>query len=123
MQFGIAIEQALRNFLEGIQVFAEQKHRFGTDPLQGQKLTRRLADALGQHHQLTGCSHLGRGRALLHLERSNGFGILEQLRRLPVDGAQGTRDLGQNFLLPQHYFGIALRTFYQGGDGVELGLE
>ena len=68
-QFGVAIGQALGDFAERVQVFAEQEHRFGADAFHGQGFVGALADALRQHHQLAHRRQLGRRCFLLQLER------------------------------------------------------
>ena len=68
-QLGTAVEQALGDFLEGVQVLAEQEHGLGAHAFDRQEFVGRLADALRQHHQLAGGGDLGRVRVLLQLER------------------------------------------------------
>ena len=51
-QFRTAIEQPLRDFLERIQVLAQQKHRLRAYPLGSLKLVGRFADTLCQHPKL-----------------------------------------------------------------------
>jgi hypothetical protein len=93
-QLFAAVEQAFGDFLEGVQVLAQQKHRLGAHALHGQELVGRLADALRQHHQLTRGSDFGSRRVLLQLERGHGFGDFQQVGRLAVDGAQAHRPPG-----------------------------
>ena len=51
-QLRTAIEQPLRDFLERIQVLAQQKHRLRAYPLGSLKLVGRFADTLCQHPKL-----------------------------------------------------------------------
>jgi len=74
-----ALQQALGQFLEGVEVFAQQEHRFRAHTLHGQELVGRLADALRQHHQLASGRNVGRWRVLLQLERRHGLGDLQQI--------------------------------------------
>jgi hypothetical protein len=99
-QFGIAVEQAVGDLAEGVQVLAEQEHGLGTDAFHGQELVGALADALRQHHQLAHRRQLGRRGALLQLQRRHRLGRFQQVGRLAVDGAQRLADLGQRLLLP-----------------------
>ena len=73
---------------EGVQVLAEQEHRLRAHALGGQEFVRRLADALRQHDELADRRELDRRRVALHLERRDGLGHLEHVRRLTVDRAQ-----------------------------------
>ena len=66
-QFRPAIQHALRNLAERIQIFSQQEHSFGTDSFHGQEFIRRFANALGQHHQLTRRRNLGGSCVLLEL--------------------------------------------------------
>jgi hypothetical protein len=52
-QLRAAIKQPLANFLERIQVFAQQEDGLGAHAFHRQEFVGRLADTLGQHHQLT----------------------------------------------------------------------
>ena len=121
-QLGAAVEQAAGDFLEAVQVLAEQEDRVGADALDRQELVGRLADALGQHHQLAGGRDLGNGRALLHLERGHRLGHFQQVGRLAVDVAQRGADLGQDLLLRQHRLGVLLGAVGQRRDRGQLGV-
>jgi len=78
-QFVTALEQTVRDLFEGDQVFAEQEHGLGAHSLQRQELVGRLADALRQHHQLTGSRDFSRRRVLLQLEGRNRLSDLQQV--------------------------------------------
>jgi hypothetical protein len=119
---GIALEQAARDFLEGVQVFAEQEHRVGAHAFDGKEFIGRLADALRQHHELAGGRDLGQGGVLLHLERSHGLGHFEQVGRLAIDVAQRGTHLRQDLLLGQHGLGALVGALDQRRDLAEFGV-
>ena len=96
------------------------KNRLRADTFERQELGRRLADALREHHQLAGSGHLVGRRILLHLERRDGFGDVEQIPGLAVDLAQRGSDFGQDFLLRHDGGGVLLGAIDQGRDGVEF---
>ena len=122
-QFRAAVQQALCDFLEGVQVLAQQEHSLGAHAFHGLKFVSRLADTLGQHHQLaSGRNFSGRG-VLLKFQRRHGFGDFQQVGRLAVDGAQSVTHLGQDLLLAHHHTGVALGAFHQGVDGIQIRLE
>ena len=87
-----------------------------------QEFVGRFADALGQHHQLASRRDLGGWRVLLQLERRHGFGNFQQVGRLTVDGSQSVTHLRQDFLLTHDHGSIALGTFHQRRDGIQLWL-
>ena len=59
---------------------------------------------------------------MLQLERRHGFGNLEKIGRLAVDGAQRITHLRKNFLLSHHDSGIAFGPLHQRLDRLEIGL-
>ena len=63
-----AVEQALCDLAERIQVFAQQEHGLRADALHRHELVGGLADTLRQHHQLTGGGDLSCRRVLLQLQ-------------------------------------------------------
>ena len=67
-QFRAAVEQALGNFLEGVQVLAEQEHGLGAHAFGRLEFVGRLADTLRQHHQLACRRNFGCLCILLQLE-------------------------------------------------------
>ena len=113
-QLGAAVEQAFSDFLEGVQVLAQQEHGLGAHAFHGQELVRRFADALRQHHQLACRRDLGRGSAKLQLQRRDCFSDFQEVGRLAVDGAKRVTHLGQDLLLRQHHAGIALGGIHLG---------
>ena len=122
-QLGAAFQQALRDFLEGVQVLAQQEHGLRAHAFHGLELVGRLADTLGQHHQLASGGDFGSGRILLQLERGDRFSDFQQVGRLAVDGAQSVTHLRQDLLLTHHHAGVALGALHQGVDGVQIGFE
>ena len=68
-QFGVAVDQALGDLAERVQVLAEQEHRLGAHAFDGQELVGGLADALRQHHQLADGRQFGGRGVLLQLQR------------------------------------------------------
>jgi len=61
-QLGAAIAHALGDFLERVQVLAQQEHGLRRHAFHGQEFVGGLADPLGQHHQLAGGGDLGEER-------------------------------------------------------------
>ena len=115
-QFAAAAQQAFGDFLERVQVLAQQEHGLGAHAFGGLEFVGRLADTLGQHHELAGSGDFRRAGALLQLQRGDGFGDLQQVRGLPVDGAQRVADLGQDLLLVHHHLGALLGALHQRRD-------
>ena len=122
-QFAAAVEQAFCNFLEGIQVLAQQEHGLRAHAIKRLKLVGRLADTLGQHHQLTSSSDFRRIRALLQLERGNSFSGFQEVRRLTVDRAQRPTHLGQCFLLTQNQARAFFCTLHHRADAADFWLQ
>ena len=118
----VALEQAARDLLEAVQVAAEQRHGRGTHAFDGVEFGRRLADALREHHQLSGRGDLRRAGALLQLERRHHLRELQQFVGLPVDVAQGGAHARQDVLLGQHRLGAAVGALGQGPDLLDLGV-
>jgi hypothetical protein len=115
-QLGAAIQHALGDFLERVQVLAQQEHGFRRHAFHGQELVGGFADPLGQHHQLAGGGDLGRGGVLLQLERGDRLGDFQQVGRLAVDGAQCGAHLRQDLLLAHHGLGVLLGPLHQRND-------
>ena len=110
------------DFLERIQVLAQQEHRFGAHAFHGLEFVGRFTDTLGQHHQLACSRDLGSGGVLLQLQGRNRFSNFQQVRRLAVDGTQSVTHLGQNLLLPHHHACIALSALHHRSDRVQFRL-
>ena len=112
-QFLAAIQQALGDLFEGVQVLSKQENRLGAHAFHGQELVGRLADALGQHHQLASRGDFGGGCVLLQFERRDSLGDFQQVRRLAADRAQGSTDLRQRLLLGEHRSRVFLSAIDQ----------
>ncbi|MNV21266.1 hypothetical protein D3C71_1121970 [compost metagenome] len=110
------------DFLERIQVLAQQEHSLRTHAFHGLEFVGGLADTLGQHHQLASSRNFSGRGVLLQLQGRHSFCDFEQVRGLAVDGAQSVAHLGQDFLLSHHHAGIALGTFHERVHGVQIGL-
>ncbi len=114
-----AVKQTLRDILERLHVLAQQGQRLGAHALGGTELVGPLADALGQHQQLTCSRDLRGGRVLLQLEVGHRLADLQQLGRLPVNQAQGLARLHHDFLLCQDGCRVLFGLLGQGHDFVQ----
>ena len=122
-EVGATVQHALCDFLEGVQVLAQQEHRLGAHALRRLELVSRLADTLGQHHQLACGRNLGGGRILLKFQGRDRLRDLQQVRGLAVDGTQSVAHLRQDLLLTHHHARVALGTLHQRRDGIQFGAE
>ena len=113
LQLTAALLQTLGDFLEGIEVLAQQKDSFGAHTFSGQELVGRLTDALRQHDQLAHRSDLGCGCILLYFDSRNGLGDVQHVGRLSVDKPQPGADLRQHLLLAHDDLGFGLGTIDQ----------
>ncbi len=118
---GAAVEQALGDFVERVQVLAEQEHRLGVDAFDGQEFVGRLADALRQHHELAERRDLGRVDVSAAASATDTVSAdLEQVGRLPVDARSAWPTSVSDLLLGEHDAGVLLRPVDQRHDHVEL---
>ena len=98
-QFRAALEHALGDFPEGVQVSAQQEHGLGGS--RPRSVRNSLARLPMRCVSITRwpMAEIRWMRALLQLERRHGFGDVQQIGGLAVDGAQGLAHLGQDGLL------------------------